>query len=84
MRGGPAYIENNLAWAILATLLCCIPTGIVSIYYATKVDALNMTGNTREAYKCAQKAKYWAIGSAIALPIGVFLYFIFVLMLAAI
>jgi hypothetical protein len=27
-------IPNHLVWAILATLFCCLPLGIVSIVYA--------------------------------------------------
>ena len=30
--------DNWLVWAILSTILCCLPLGIVSIIYATKVD----------------------------------------------
>ncbi|WP_010343070.1 CD225/dispanin family protein, partial [Xanthomonas sacchari] len=26
-------VSNNLVWAILTTLFCCLPLGIVSIVY---------------------------------------------------
>ena len=29
---------NNLVWAILSTLFCCLPLGIVSIVYAAQVN----------------------------------------------
>ena len=32
------YIPNNMVWAILTTLFCCLPFGIVSIVYAAQVD----------------------------------------------
>jgi hypothetical protein len=58
--------DNNLVWAILTTLLCCLPLGIVSIISATKVDNLWNTGNYDEAIKEAKKAKNWAIYAAIS------------------
>ncbi|MGM9787632.1 MAG: CD225/dispanin family protein [Candidatus Cryptobacteroides sp.] len=32
--------KNKLAWAIISTLCCCIPGGIVSIVYACKSNSL--------------------------------------------
>lgn len=32
--------DNNMIWAILCTLFCCLPFGIVSIINAAKVDGL--------------------------------------------
>jgi hypothetical protein len=31
-------VPNNLVWAIVSTLLCCWPLGVVSIIYAVRVD----------------------------------------------
>ena len=28
------YIPNHMVWAILTTLFCCLPLGVVSIVYA--------------------------------------------------
>ena len=36
--GSTEYVPNNLVWAILTTLFCCLPLGIVSIVHAAKVD----------------------------------------------
>ena len=36
--------DNNLVWGILATVLCCLPFGIVSIVKASKVDGLWNSG----------------------------------------
>ena len=33
----PVKPSNNLVWAILTTICCCLPFGIVSIVYAAKV-----------------------------------------------
>ena len=36
--------DNNLVWAILSTVLCCMPLGIVAIIKATSVDTLWTAG----------------------------------------
>ena len=37
--------NNNLVLGILVTIFCCLPFGIVSIIYASKVDGLAMAGD---------------------------------------
>ena len=41
----PMKPDNNLVWAILSTILCCLPLGIVAIVYASKVDGLYNQGD---------------------------------------
>ncbi|CAM4439403.1 Interferon-induced transmembrane protein [Mycobacterium basiliense] len=57
--------DNYLVWAILSTLLCCLPFGIVSIVYSTKVSGLWAQGRYAEAQAASANAKKWAIISAI-------------------
>ncbi|MEU0534296.1 CD225/dispanin family protein [Amycolatopsis tolypomycina] len=57
--------SNNLVWAILTTILCCLPFGIVSIVQAAKVNGLWAQGQTAAAQEAANSAKKWAIISAI-------------------
>jgi hypothetical protein len=45
--------------------LCCLPLGIVSIVYSSKVSGLWNTGRYAEAHEAAENAKKWAIISAI-------------------
>lgn len=72
--------ENNLIWAILCTVLCCLPFGIVSIIKSTKVKELWMCGDYIGAQKAADDAKKWAIWGAVAaiviwvLYLGLFLF----------
>jgi len=61
--------DNYLVWAILCTVLCCLPFGIVSIIYSTKVSGLWAQGQYAEAQAAASNAKKWAIIGAIAGPI---------------
>ena len=55
-----------LVWAILATLLCCMPFGIVSIVKASQVSSLYSQGRYQEAVAASEAAKKWAIWSAVA------------------
>jgi hypothetical protein len=57
--------DNYLVWAILCTVLCCLPFGIVSIVYSTKVSGLWSQGRYAEAQAAADSAKKWAIIGAI-------------------
>ncbi|ORB85074.1 hypothetical protein B1987_16185 [Mycobacterium kansasii] len=82
----PGYAQepdNYLVWAILATVLCCLPFGIVSIVYSTKVSGLWAQGRYAEAQAASANAKKWAIisaivGAVIAVIVGV----IYVLLIA--
>lgn len=56
--------DNNLAWAIVVTLLCCWPFGIPAIVYAAKVDALWRDGHYEAAIQAANDAKKWTKVSA--------------------
>ncbi len=69
--------ENYLVWAILCTVLCCLPFGIVSIVYSTKVSGLWSSGRYGEAQEAANNAKKWAIIGAI---VGVVANLIFVVL----
>lgn len=79
--------DNNLVWAILATVLCCLPLGVVSIIKANAVDSLWAQGDAAGAQQAADEAKRWAIWSgvvAVALWIIIpLLWVLFALILAA-
>lgn len=79
--GGPvpggAPPDNNLVWAIVSTVLCCLPLGIVSIVKATQVSGLWASGRYAEAQKAADDAKKFAIWGAIAGAVVIVLYIIF-------
>ena len=58
--------SNNLVWAILVTVFCCLPFGIVSIVKATQVSGLWAQGQYGQAQAAANDAKKWAVWGAIA------------------
>jgi hypothetical protein len=64
----PVSISNNLVWAILATLFCCLPTGIVAIVYAAQVDGKVSAGDLAGARDSARNAATW---SWVSLGLGV-------------
>lgn len=53
-------VDNNLVWAILATLFCCLPTGIVAIVYAAQVDGKASAGDIAGARESARNAATWS------------------------
>lgn len=48
-----------LAPAVVTTLCCFSPTGIVAVYYAAQVNAYWLGGQRREAARCARLARRW-------------------------
>ncbi|MDA4515781.1 CD225/dispanin family protein, partial [Escherichia coli] len=79
MNTTTAQVPNNLVWAILSTLFCCLPAGIVSIVYAAQVNGKLAAGDVAGARDSADKAKKWAIWSAIAAVVVGVLYFIIIM-----
>ena len=51
---------NYLVWAILTTIFCCLPFGIVSIVYAAQVNAKWQAQDYEGAMNSSRNAKIWA------------------------
>jgi hypothetical protein len=77
--GPPPHIPNHLVWAILTTLFCCLPAGVVSIVYAAQVNGKIQVGDYETAKKYSDRARTWAIVSAVLVVvyIAVILMFVF-------
>lgn len=72
--------DNYLVWAILSTIFCCIPFGIVGIVKASQVDTYWAQGNFAEAVQAARDAKRWTwIGVCTAL--GIYLIYIVIVVI---
>lgn len=78
----PHKPDNYLVWAILTTLFCCLPFGIVAIVKSSKVDGLWASGQYNDAQQASNNAKKWSIISAIVGGAFSLLYLIFVVILA--
>lgn len=75
--------DNYLVWAILSTVLCCMPFGIVAIVKATQVDTFWAQGNQAEAIEAANAAKKWTIVSAVS-SVAVWSIYVLIVVIAAI
>lgn len=70
----PRKPDNYLVWAILTTLFCCLPFGIVAIVKSSKVDSLWYAGYYNEALQASNEAKKWSIISAVVGVSSIVLY----------
>ena len=55
---GP-FSENWLVEAILVTLLCCLPFGVVGIIFAAQVNTKQQAGDMEGAEKSRKEAAKW-------------------------
>ena len=75
----PPKPDTNLVWAILTTVFCCLPLGIISIVQASKVDSLYAVGNYQGALAASANARKYAIWAAV---VGVTFYSLYLIMIA--
>ena len=57
--------QNYLVWAIITTVLCCMPLGIASIVYAAQVSSKWAAGDVAGAHRSSMLARRLAIWSAV-------------------
>jgi len=77
----PINGTTYLIFAIISTLLCCLPLGIVAIVYACKINSLQRSGDYAGAQNAAKKAKMFTIiGTVAALVVSIF-YIIFAIVI---
>lgn len=61
----PPMPSTYLGWNIAATLLCCIPAGIVGIIYSAMVRSKYSIGDYEGAAKASSRASLWLIISIV-------------------
>jgi hypothetical protein len=71
-------VPTYLTEAILATIFCCVPFGIVAIIYAAQAKGALSTGNMASAIENSKTAKTWCW---IAFGVGLGIAFIYLLFL---
>ena len=79
----PPQPDNYLVWAILVTVLCCLPLGVASIIYSVKVGSLYAQGDYNGAVDASQKAKKFAMIGGIGGLIFIVIYIIFMVIAGA-
>ena len=72
--------SNYLVMAILVTLLCCLPAGVVAIIYAAQVDGKWNSGDYAGAEASSKNAKLWSLVSLGVGLVGILAYVGFMVM----
>src|SRR5580692_11900120 len=78
VQPAPVAVQNYLVFAILATVLCCLPAGIPAIVYAAQVNGKLALGDIAGAQKASDNAKMWcwiSFGLGLAVTVGSILLF---------
>ena len=60
VAGPPPHVPNYLVQAILVTIFCCMPFGIVSIVFAAQVNGKLQAGDIAGARQASATARTWA------------------------
>ncbi len=60
VQAAPVQIKSHMVDAIIVTICCCVPFGIVAIIYASKVSSLLAAGNIAAAQDASKKAAMWS------------------------
>jgi hypothetical protein len=77
--GGGTPPPNHLAWAIISTIFCCLPLGIVSIVFAAQVNSKWSSGDHAGAQESSRKARSFALWSTVIGAVGAVLWILLVL-----
>lgn len=77
----PHQPKNYLVEAILVTIFCCQPFGIIRIIYAAQVNSKFSSENYNGAIKASKSAKNWVIASIISGLILAVLTVVFIVVL---
>ena len=75
-QGYVPSVDNHLVVAILTTLFCCLPAGVVAIVYASQVNTKLQVGDYEGAWAASKNAKLWSLISFFTVLIPAALYFL--------
>ena len=88
VRPAPAPYETRepmpptyMLWAILSTICCCFPAGIVALFFSMSVSSRYYAGDIERAQRNSRMTEIWIIVSVVLGLIGGALYFPMLLML---
>ena len=85
--GAPGSVPNYLVPAILSTVFCCMPFGVVSIIFAAQVNSKLATGDIAGAMESSKKAKLFmfiSVGGGLLIWVFVIVMWIFAFGMAAV
>lgn len=70
-------VRTHLGWAVVATILCFLPLGLVGIYYAFRTQKDLSEGRLESASHHSRLAKGWVIATVV-IGIAVYLFLVVV------
>ena len=70
---------NYLVFAILMTVLCCLPLGIPAIIFAAQVNGKYRSGDVEGARRASNKARLWCW---LAFGVGMFSYLVYMVLMS--
>ncbi len=73
--------KNWLIQALLATIFCCLPFGIVALIYSSQVEKKFYLKDYIGAEKASKNAKTWIILSVVFAAIGILIWILFLVLL---
>jgi hypothetical protein len=73
------HVPNYLVWAILTTIFCCLPAGVVAIVFAAQVNGKLEAGDYDGALKLSNQAKLWCWISFGVAAVFMVLYFLVII-----
>lgn len=82
VSAGTSSVQNYMIPAILSTIFCCQPLGIVSIVFAAQVNSKVASGDIAGAMESSKKARMFmfiAIGGGVLFWICMIILWVFVI-----
>jgi hypothetical protein len=79
---GTSTLQNYLIPAIVSTIFCCVPLGVVSIIFAVQVNSKVAAGDIAGAMESSKKAKMFmfiAIGAGLLVWVCSIILWVFVI-----
>lgn len=77
-----AMPPTYMIWAIISTICCCLPAGIVAIVFSSKVSTKYYNRDYEGARRASEMAEMWIIASIVAGVVFNALYFPLSLMMS--
>lgn len=81
----PPMPDTHLLQAILVTLFCCMPLGIVAIIKSAQVESLHYKGLYDEAQRASDESARWGMWGFLCalIPAGIYAMGVLLMLLAA-
>lgn len=72
-------VRTYLSWALVATVLCFLPLGLVALYFGLRVNGAIAGGRRDDAARYSRIARRWLVATVL---VGALIYAIVVIVFA--